>query len=141
MRQDITIVRKDEEYNRFGELVNPFEWKVIFQCKCAYVAPVVKSGGKSDIVTLFDAFEGTKQYIQVVVETCACKCYDICSTDIWAGDYLYTQNKYWKILGVTPVNDCGCWYIRIYAERLEPRETHKKLIECVSCFDVEACDL
>lgn len=132
MANEIQIVTSVPITNKYGETCST-EWKTVFYCPCAEHYPKSSQGVTGQIVETENG-ELVKTYEIVFIETCACKCYDICDTDIQVGMYAYLSNKFWKIISVQVYDDCGCFTIKLILNRLEPRETHRKMVECVKCF-------
>jgi hypothetical protein len=133
----IHIVKEKVARNQYGEKCG-MDWEVIFYCGCVEHYPKSRQGVTGDIVTTPNG-EVVENYEIVWIETCACKCIDLCETDIRVGQFAYLMKKPWKIVGITFYDDCGCNTIKLILDRLDPREEHRKLKECVSCFDVGGC--
>lgn len=127
----IHIVKRRKAFNQYGEQQGCDVFEVVFYCNCVDHYP---SSSKDTIEVIGNSFEGTKQLETAWITSC---CGVDCNTDFEEGDYAYLANKYWKIVGIRITDDCGCLYIKLTLERLEPREPDKALIECISCYTPE----
>ncbi|MFV0409647.1 MAG: hypothetical protein ACK5LJ_08120 [Paracoccus sp. (in: a-proteobacteria)] len=134
MSSPIYIVKPCEARNKYGELTSQGSWLITFYCPCVEHYPS-SSKETIEVVGGTNGFEGVKHLETAWIEMCKCPCMNPCDVDIYEGYFAYIGNKYWKIVGSRTYNDCACPIIRLTLERLTPRETSKKLIECVDCFD------
>lgn len=133
----IHIVKPIKEYDKYGELRCANVYKITYYCHCVQHYPSDSKTTISEIGQKYsEHVEGTRHLEVAWVELCTCSCCP-CDVDIHEGYYAYLSNKFWKIIGTKTYENCGCYVIKLILERLEPRETHKSLIECVNCFDIE----
>lgn len=130
----IYILKPVESYNEYGERTDCQEYEVAYSCPCVGHYP---ASSKDTIVTIgaeFErGFEGTKHLEIAWLDPCHCPL--SCDDDIQEGWFAYLSNKTWKIVGTRVTDDCGCMYVKLTLERLTPRETDKKLIECINCYE------
>ena len=129
---EMYIVKPTVKHDKYGEKISGNVFEVVYYCDCINHYP---STNKDEIVVVNGAFEATKEVEIAWLDSCSCSVN--CDTDIQIGYYVYLSNKYWKLVGQRTYDDCGCYTVRLTLERLEPREASRKLIECISCFDVK----
>lgn len=130
---DIYVIAESPKRNEYGERCG-IEWKVQYVAKCVDHYPKSRQGVTGDINTT-DVGEIVQNYEIVWINPCECDIIDLCDTDIRQGMFAYLLNKPWKIVGITNYDDCGCNIIKLILERLEPREKHRHLKECVDKFE------
>lgn len=139
MTSSLYILKPVNSYNEYGErqVCNTYEVSVYRKCVNHY-----PSTNKTDIVEFGKAgsqIEATKE-LEIAWITLCNPC---CELDVDEGYFAYLMNKFWKIVGLRVTDDCGCKYIKLTLQRLEPRESKKSLIECVNCYadikDEETC--
>jgi hypothetical protein len=126
---DLVVVKEENTYNDYGEKNNGCDYIITDAFKCVEAYP---QNYNDAITEVGSGIEGTRHYYNAWINFCGIN--DICDIDITEGYYVYFQNKYWKLINIKPYNDCGCWTVKLTLERLTPRETAKKLVECVSCL-------
>lgn len=122
--------------NSHGEVCGK-EWRVVYWAKCVTHYSKSPQGVTGNILDNLPTNEATHDYQVAFIEPCANKCIDLCNTDIREGMYAWLANKPYKILAVQLFDDCNCVTIKLILERLEPRESHKSMLKCISCFDCE----
>ena len=131
MTSSLIVVKYGRDYNKYGELESCGIYEVTFYKNCVEHYPNTDKVDIDAIGVAGAKFEGTREREIAWIELCgAC-----CDADIQEGYFAYLNNKYWKIVGIRVYDDCGCKIIKLTLERLEPRETHKELIECVDCYE------
>lgn len=134
---DIHIFKEmPAERNEFGE-VQGTEWKVVYYADCVDHYPKSRQGVTGDILAT-PTTEVALSYEIVWIEP-HCQVIDLCDTDFQDGDFALLNKKIWKVVGINNLDDCDdCMdTLRLILERIEPRESHRKLKECASCFDLQ----
>lgn len=135
---NIHILRETPaQRNEFGE-VQGTDWEVIYYAECIDHYPKSRQGVTGDILAT-PTTEVALSYEIAWIEP-ECNRIDLCDTDIRDGQFALLNNKVWKVVGINFIDD-GCDdcfdTIRLILERIEPRESHRKLKECASCFDLQ----
>lgn len=120
------LIRECKQFNEFAEASTEGTYQVLYHTNFVLHHPL---DSKKTIEAIGRQIEGTRH-----VEALWFECVS-CDFDATEGDYVYFLNKFWKIVGTKVIEDCGHLWVKLVVERLEPRETHKALIECVSCFE------
>lgn len=125
------------ERNKFGE-VQGSEWKVVYYADNVAHYPKSRQGVTGDILAT-PTTEVALSYEIAWIEP-SCQRIDLCDTDIRDGQFVVLNKKVWKLVGINFIDDdCDDCFdtIRLILERIEPRESHRKLKECASCFDLQ----
>lgn len=107
------------------------EYEVVYEVPCVKYYP---SDGKHTIYNV-GGIEGTRHYF--VVWLSFCDNAEICDLDIMEGYYAFFDCKYWKIVGLTPYQLCGCYKVKMVLERISPRDCPKPLKVCCEEEDGE----
>lgn len=122
---DFWLIRQCKQFNEFAEANTDGVYEVLYHTDFVLHHPL---DAKKTLETIGRQLEGSRHVEAVWFECLAC------DFDATEGDYAYFLNKFWKIVGTKVTENCGNYWVKLVLERLEPRETHKKLIECVECF-------